>query len=40
MLHNASYDFDDALILRGGSISVRLAESWFNVAQPATLQSG
>ncbi|MGB6605576.1 MAG: M20 aminoacylase family protein [Steroidobacteraceae bacterium] len=28
MLHNASYDFNDALIPVGGSMWVRLAESW------------
>jgi amidohydrolase len=35
MLHNASYDFNDALIPVGGSMWVRLAEAWLNGA-PAT----
>jgi amidohydrolase len=30
MLHNASYDFNDALIPVGGSMWVRLAEAWLN----------
>jgi amidohydrolase len=33
MLHNASYDFNDALIPVGGSMWVRLAEAW--LSQPA-----
>jgi metal-dependent amidase/aminoacylase/carboxypeptidase family protein len=32
MLHNPSYDFNDALIPVGGSMWVRLAEAWFNHA--------
>ena len=28
LLHNPSYDFNDALIAVGGSIWVRLAEQW------------
>jgi amidohydrolase len=35
MLHNASYDFNDALIPVGGSMWVRLAEAWLNRAAPA-----
>jgi amidohydrolase len=34
MLHNASYDFNDALIPVGGSMWVRLAEAWLNGAHP------
>ena len=30
MLHNPSYDFNDALIPLGGSMWVRLAEAWLN----------
>jgi hippurate hydrolase len=30
MLHNPSYDFNDALIPVGGSMWVRLAEAWLN----------
>jgi len=30
MLHNASYDFNDALLPLGGSMWVRLAEAWLN----------
>ncbi len=30
MLHNPSYDFNDQRIPLGGSLSVRLAESWLN----------
>jgi amidohydrolase len=35
MLHNASYDFNDALIPVGGSMWVRLAEAWLS-GPPAT----
>jgi amidohydrolase len=37
MLHNASYDFNDALIPVGGSMWVRLAEAWLasNARPPA-----
>jgi amidohydrolase len=35
MLHNPSYDFNDQLIPLGGSMWVRLAESWLRT-QPAT----
>jgi hippurate hydrolase len=28
MLHNSSYDFNDALIPLGGAMWVRLAEAW------------
>ncbi|MBB4845836.1 hippurate hydrolase [Paucibacter oligotrophus] len=34
MLHNPSYDFNDALIPLGGSMWVRLAEAWLNRPQP------
>jgi metal-dependent amidase/aminoacylase/carboxypeptidase family protein len=30
MLHNPTYNFDDALIPIGGSMWVRLVEAWFN----------
>jgi hippurate hydrolase len=30
MLHNPSYDFNDKLIPLGGSMWVRLAETWLN----------
>jgi hippurate hydrolase len=32
MLHNPSYDFNDDLIALGGSMWVRLAETWLNAA--------
>ena len=32
MLHNPSYDFNDALIPLGGSMWVRLVERWFSTA--------
>ncbi len=35
MLHNASYDFNDALIPLGGSTWVRLAEAWLRGDVPA-----
>jgi amidohydrolase len=35
MLHNASYDFNDALIPVGGSMWVRLAEAWLRGPAPA-----
>jgi amidohydrolase len=34
MLHNPSYDFNDELIPLGGSMWVRLAETWLNAAAP------
>ncbi len=34
MLHNPSYDFNDALIPLGGSMWVRLAEAWLNGRRP------
>ncbi len=34
MLHNPSYDFNDALIPLGGSMWVRLAEKWLNSNLP------
>jgi len=37
MLHNASYDFNDALIPIGGSMWVRLAEAWLQGAGAAKL---
>jgi hippurate hydrolase len=33
MLHNPSYDFNDQLIPLGGSMWVRVAESWLNTAR-------
>jgi hippurate hydrolase len=30
MLHNPNYDFNDDLIPLGGSMWVRLAETWLN----------
>jgi amidohydrolase len=35
MLHNPSYDFNDELIPLGGSMWVRLAESWLKSGRPA-----
>jgi len=35
MLHNSSYDFNDALIPLGGSMWVRLAERWLSSPPPA-----
>src|SRR5437016_2660013 len=35
MLHNTSYDFNDALIPLGGSMWVRLAELWLTAAPPS-----
>ena len=35
MLHNPSYDFNDALIPLGGSMWVRLAEQWLTAAPPS-----
>ncbi len=35
MLHNSSYDFNDELIPLGGSMWVRLAESWLDAPAPA-----
>jgi amidohydrolase len=34
MLHNPSYDFNDELVQLGGSMWVRLAESWLNRPAP------
>ena len=34
MLHNPSYDFNDALIPVGGTMWVRLAEAWLNSPRP------
>jgi amidohydrolase len=34
MLHNSSYDFNDELIPLGGSMWVRLAETWLNAPGP------
>jgi metal-dependent amidase/aminoacylase/carboxypeptidase family protein len=39
MLHNPSYDFNDALIPLGASYWVRLAETWFAREAPATIDS-
>jgi len=36
MLHNPSYDFNDALIPVGATYWVRLAESWLSTARPST----
>ncbi len=36
MLHNPSYDFNDALIPLGGSMWVRLAERWLNAGAAST----
>jgi len=34
MLHNPSYDFNDALIPVGGTMWVRMAEAWLNTPRP------
>jgi len=34
MLHNPSYDFNDALIPMGGSAWVRIAEDWLASVPP------
>lgn len=34
MLHNSSYDFNDELIPLGGSMWVRMAETWLNSPKP------